>query len=158
MLESVQFCSVSAGAQKYVFPIVGPPTNPKPTQEKWRELARQASEERDPDTLVELAEQLIEKYDEEKRRKLRRIWRQTSCSHLGNNKSPQVLGQDAATSQLIKRPRHEANWTCRGYRGAVLLKLLCSTAMRCAVDTFTVKVSSVGGDSKTGFNMSVIVS
>ena len=50
-----------------------------------------------------------------------------SFKHIssGQTLSPQVLGQDAATSQLIKRPRHEANWTCRGYRGAVLLKLLC---------------------------------
>ena len=46
-------------------------TTHEPTEEEWRILARQASEERDPDKLLELTQQLVEKYDEEKQRKLR---------------------------------------------------------------------------------------
>ena len=39
----------------------------EPTEEEWRKLARQASEEEDPDTVLELAQKIVEKYDEEKR-------------------------------------------------------------------------------------------
>ena len=41
---------------------------------------------------------------------------------------------------------------------AAATQAVLPTAMRCAVDTFTAKISSIGGDSKTRFNMSVIVS
>jgi ubiquitin len=37
--------------------------------EVWRKLACQASQEEDPDTAMELAQQIVEKYEEEKRRK-----------------------------------------------------------------------------------------
>jgi hypothetical protein len=43
--------------------------NHEPTEEEWRTLARQASEEGDPYKLLDLAEQIVEKYDEETRRK-----------------------------------------------------------------------------------------
>jgi hypothetical protein len=49
------------------------PKNHEPTEEEWRTLARQASEERDPYKLLELSQQIVEKYDEEKRRKLRLV-------------------------------------------------------------------------------------
>jgi hypothetical protein len=49
------------------------PKNHEPTEEEWRMLARQASEEKDPEKLVALAEQIVDKYDEEKRRKLRSV-------------------------------------------------------------------------------------
>ena len=39
------------------------------TEEEWRELARQAVKEQDPDKMIALAEQIVEKYDEEKRRR-----------------------------------------------------------------------------------------
>jgi hypothetical protein len=45
------------------------PPNHEPTEEEWRTLARQANEERDPYKLLELAQQIVEKYDEETRRK-----------------------------------------------------------------------------------------
>jgi hypothetical protein len=45
------------------------PQDHEPTQEEWRELARQASEEEDPARLTELAQQVVEKFDEEKQRK-----------------------------------------------------------------------------------------
>jgi hypothetical protein len=41
----------------------------EPTEEEWRKLARQAREEKDPDKTIELAEQIVEQYGEEKRRK-----------------------------------------------------------------------------------------
>jgi hypothetical protein len=37
------------------------------TQEKWRELARQATREEDPEKMLALVERLIEAYDAEKR-------------------------------------------------------------------------------------------
>jgi hypothetical protein len=43
------------------------PQNHDPTQEEWRELARQASEEEDPEKALDLAQQLVEKYDEQKK-------------------------------------------------------------------------------------------
>jgi len=39
----------------------------EPTQEEWRELACLASVEEDPYKVVELARQIVEKYDEEQR-------------------------------------------------------------------------------------------
>jgi transposase-like protein len=36
------------------------------TQEKWRELARQATREEDPEKMLALVERLIEAYDAEK--------------------------------------------------------------------------------------------
>jgi hypothetical protein len=54
------------------------------TEEEWRKLACLASEEKDPDKVVELARQIVEKYDEEqrstayakgKKRKLERVLR-----------------------------------------------------------------------------------
>jgi hypothetical protein len=45
------------------------PQNHEPTQEEWRELARQASGEEDPERVIELAQQVVEKFDEESRRK-----------------------------------------------------------------------------------------
>jgi aspartate/tyrosine/aromatic aminotransferase len=56
-----------------MLPIMEHPTNHEPTDEEWRTLARQASEERDPNKLLDLAEQIVEKFDEEKRRKLRLV-------------------------------------------------------------------------------------
>jgi hypothetical protein len=43
--------------------------NHEATQEEWRELARQASGEEDPERVIELAQQVVEKFDEENRRK-----------------------------------------------------------------------------------------
>ncbi len=43
------------------------PRNHDPTQEEWRELARQASEEEDPDKALDLAQQVVEKYDQQKK-------------------------------------------------------------------------------------------
>ena len=43
----------------------------EPTEEEWRELARQAQEEKDPDKAIDLAQRIVEKYGEEKRRKSR---------------------------------------------------------------------------------------
>ena len=51
----------------YSLPITDHQKHLKPTEEGWREIARQASEERDPDKLLELTQQLLEKYDEAKR-------------------------------------------------------------------------------------------
>ena len=45
------------------------PQNHEPTQEDWRELARQASEEEDPEIVIELAQQVVEKFDEKHLRK-----------------------------------------------------------------------------------------
>jgi hypothetical protein len=44
------------------------PIQRKPKQEEWRELAGQASEERDMEKLVALVRRVIEAYDAEKRR------------------------------------------------------------------------------------------
>ena len=41
----------------------------EPTEEEWRELARQAVKEQDPRKMIALAEQIVEKYAEEKRRR-----------------------------------------------------------------------------------------
>jgi hypothetical protein len=43
--------------------------NGEPTQEQWRVLAEQASKEKDPETLIELAEEIVEQYDEAKKKK-----------------------------------------------------------------------------------------
>ena len=43
------------------------PLNQLP-EEEWRILARQASEEEDPDKVLELALRIVEKYEEEKQR------------------------------------------------------------------------------------------
>ena len=40
----------------------------EPSQDEWRELAREASEERDPERLLDLSQQIVEKYEEEKRK------------------------------------------------------------------------------------------
>ena len=60
-------------------------------------------------------------------------------------------------SQLIKRPRHGGELNVPGRLGLPAQAAL-SAARRCAVDTFTAKVSSIGRDSKTGLNASLIVS
>jgi hypothetical protein len=39
------------------------------TEQEWRDLARHASKEEDLDKAVDLAQQVIEKYDEDTRRK-----------------------------------------------------------------------------------------
>ena len=39
------------------------------TEQEWRTLARQASTEEDRDKLLELTQQIVQKYEEEKRRK-----------------------------------------------------------------------------------------
>ena len=44
----------------------------EPTEEEWRELARQATKEEDPEKLVALAEQIVEAFDAEKRKGARR--------------------------------------------------------------------------------------
>jgi hypothetical protein len=44
-------------------------TSHEPTEQEWRELARQASKEENPEKLIELTQELIEKFDEEQRRK-----------------------------------------------------------------------------------------
>ena len=40
----------------------------EPTEVEWRELARQASTEKDPEKMLDLIQQVIEKYDETRRR------------------------------------------------------------------------------------------
>jgi hypothetical protein len=52
-----------------LFPMMEHPPNHEPTEEEWRTLARQAIKEGDPYKLLDLAEQIVEKYDEETRRK-----------------------------------------------------------------------------------------
>ena len=42
-------------------------SNHEPTEQEWRELARQAIEEEDPDKALDLAQQIVEKYDEAQR-------------------------------------------------------------------------------------------
>ena len=49
-------------------PIQRKPTQGEPEQEEWRDLARQASQEEDPEKLVALVRRVIEAYDAEKRR------------------------------------------------------------------------------------------
>ena len=44
-------------------------TSHEPIEEEWRTLARQASKEKNPDKLMNLAQQIVDKYDEEQRRK-----------------------------------------------------------------------------------------
>jgi len=39
-----------------------------PADANWRELARQVQREKDPEKMIHLVEQLIAKFDEEKRR------------------------------------------------------------------------------------------
>jgi hypothetical protein len=43
-------------------------TTHEPAEEDWRDLARQASIEEDPEKLLDLLQQVIETYDEAKRR------------------------------------------------------------------------------------------
>jgi hypothetical protein len=45
------------------------PQNGEPTEEEWRELARQASEEEDSEMVIDVAQQIVEKFDEGKQRK-----------------------------------------------------------------------------------------
>jgi hypothetical protein len=45
------------------------PKNHEPTEEEWRTLARQARDKKDPDRAIKLAQRIVEKYEEEKRRK-----------------------------------------------------------------------------------------
>ena len=40
----------------------------EPTEREWRELARQATKEEDPDTLLSIVERLLAKYGEWKTR------------------------------------------------------------------------------------------
>jgi hypothetical protein len=40
-----------------------------PTNGNWRDLARQVQEENDPEKVIDLVQQLIAKFDEEKPRK-----------------------------------------------------------------------------------------
>jgi hypothetical protein len=49
-----------------------------PTEEKWRALARQASEEQDSGKLVALVQQVIEAYDAAKRKNPRSITNQST--------------------------------------------------------------------------------
>ena len=49
-------------------PIQRKPVQREPKQEEWRELARRASQEEDPEKLVALVQRVIEAYDAEKRR------------------------------------------------------------------------------------------
>jgi len=44
------------------------PTDHEPTEQEWRELARQALKEKDLGKIFELAKGIVEKYDDEKRR------------------------------------------------------------------------------------------
>jgi hypothetical protein len=41
----------------------------EPSEDEWREIARKASIEQDLEKLLELTQQLLEKYDKEKLRK-----------------------------------------------------------------------------------------
>jgi hypothetical protein len=43
--------------------------NLEPTQEVWRELSKQASEEKDPGRVIKLAQQVVEKIEEQQGRK-----------------------------------------------------------------------------------------
>ena len=43
----------------------------EPTEEEWRELAKQALKEQDPEKVVSLAEQIVEKYHDKKRKRPR---------------------------------------------------------------------------------------
>ena len=45
--------------------------NREPTEKEWRQLVRQASEEKDLDNALDLAQQIVEKYDEENRKRPR---------------------------------------------------------------------------------------
>jgi hypothetical protein len=45
------------------------PQNHEPTQEEWRELSKQASEEKDPGRVIKLAQQVVEKFEEQQGRK-----------------------------------------------------------------------------------------
>jgi hypothetical protein len=55
-----------------LFPIMEHPKKHEPTDEEWRELARQATKEEDPQKLVALAEQIVQAFDAEKRKGPRR--------------------------------------------------------------------------------------
>ena len=54
------------------------PTNYKQIEQEWRKLARQASIEADPEKLLDLLQQVIETYDEAKRR----VRRQSTTARL----------------------------------------------------------------------------
>jgi hypothetical protein len=43
--------------------------NHEPTQEVWRELSKQAREEKDPGRVIKLAQQVVEKIEEQQGRK-----------------------------------------------------------------------------------------
>jgi len=59
--------------------------NPEPTEQEWRELARQAREEKDQDKLASLAKQIVEKYDQEHGT--------TNYAKNGKRKLEKVLGR-----------------------------------------------------------------
>jgi hypothetical protein len=103
-----------------MLPIMEHPTNHEPTDEEWRTLARQASEERDPNKLLDLAEQIVEKFDEEIRRKLRlvskaghprgrplfqRLFSLQGTSRRSQNRSRILPGHSGATTvnKLVSR-------------------------------------------------------
>ena len=44
----------------------------EPSREEWRNIARQAMEERDPQKAIELAQKAAEKFDEEQRAQKRK--------------------------------------------------------------------------------------
>ena len=70
-VENLRNCAllVSLGRDRNLFsPVMGHPKNHERTEEEWRELAREANKEEDPDKLLDLAEQIVEKYKEEKRK------------------------------------------------------------------------------------------
>jgi hypothetical protein len=49
------------------------PKKHEPTEEEWRELARLATKEEDPEKVINLARQIIQKFDEEERQGLRPV-------------------------------------------------------------------------------------
>ena len=46
-------------------------TQNTPTDEEWRALARQALKEQDPEKMVALAQQIVEAYQQQKRKRAR---------------------------------------------------------------------------------------
>jgi hypothetical protein len=69
----VPFCSDSVASQTYAFRIMEHPKKHEPTEEEWRELARLATKEEDPEKVINLARQIIQKFDEEERQGLRPV-------------------------------------------------------------------------------------
>ena len=50
-----------------------------PIGESWRDLARRVQEERNPEKVIELAAQLVARFDEEKRRTRRPLPRRSTA-------------------------------------------------------------------------------